>query len=242
MALSRFHRFLFGSALLLPLGCAAQPAAPASAVASPASAAALAALVPRGWRIEQRFEADFDGDGQSDLLLLLRQNDLSKIVAVKGGKPRNTNPRRLVAALAAADGYRVAAVNQKLIPVSAAAIEDPLANGEISVAPGAFDIQIGLMAGAGSYQSATMNFHFRYRDACFRLVAYERGEIHRGTLDTRDLIVDYLGGTVVRATGNAQNDSKDKRQQFKAELPKRCFEDIGDGWTFDPLAGSSGVR
>jgi hypothetical protein len=146
-------------------------------------------------------------------------------------------------ALAAAGGYRVAAVNQKLIPVSAsAAIEDPLANGEISVSPGAFDVQIGLMAGAGSYQSATMNFHFRYRDACFRLVAYERGEIHRGTLDTRDLLVDYLGGKVVRATGNAQNDSRDKRQEAKAELPRLCFEDIGDGWTFDPLAAAGAVR
>jgi hypothetical protein len=98
------------------------------------------------------------------------------------------------------------------------------------------------MAGAGSYQSATMNFHFRYRDSCFRLVAYERGEIHRGTLDTRDLIVDFLASKVVRATGNAQNDSKDKRQESKAEWAKLCLEDIGDGWTFDPLSVAGASR
>ena len=223
----RSAALLVALAVFPAIGLAQQ--APAADAALPAAAATVESLVPAGWTIEQRHQADFNRDGRADVLLLLRQ------AATEGATP----PRMLVVALATAKprDYALSAVNARLVPRDASGkLEDPMADGEIKVRPGGFELQLGMMSGAGSYLGATMRYRFRLQDGCFRLIGYDRAETHRGTLDTRDLSVNFLTGAVIRTTGNAQSNATQTRRERLAANPRRCLPDLGSGWTFDPLA------
>ena len=220
-------------AVIWPAGAWAQPARQADLATPslPARAATVEALAPAGWTIEQRHAADLNGDGSSDVLLLLRDR------AGAGVTPR----RILLVALAAATapGYRVLASTDRLIPRdTSGAIEDPMADGEITLRPRGFDLKIGYLAGAGSYQSASMRFRFRVEATCVRLIGYDRNETHRATLDTNDVSVNFLTGTVVRAKGNAQSGASRRQRSRLAANPRRCLQDLPSGWTFDPLTVS----
>jgi hypothetical protein len=193
----------------------------------PAEAQTIDALVPGGWAIEQRHAADFNGDGRRDALLLLRR---------PGGD--TVPPRTLLVALARrSGGFVLAESNARLIPVDdTGRLEDPMADGEIVMRPAGFDVKIGMVPTTGSYQAATMWYRFRFGGGCFRLVAYDRLETHRATLDTNDLHVSLMTGHVTRTIGNAERDAAPEivREQLRAN-PRRCLAHIGNGWTFDPL-------
>lgn len=195
----------------------------------PAAAATVEALVPAGWEVEQRHHADFNGDGRDDVLLLLREPTA-----------KATMPRRiLVTALATATGYAGLEANARLVPRDPSErLEDPMADGEITLRPGAFELKLGMVPGVGSYVAATMRYRFRLEDGCFRLILYERAETHRGTLDTRDLSVDFLSGIAVEITGNAQVNIRQTRRHRLAANPRRCLADLGSAWTFAPLENS----
>lgn len=197
----------------------------------PATAATVEMLVPQGWTIEQRHQADFNRDGQSDVLLLLRQVTAEAI----------TPPRVLVAALATTKprGYALSAANARLVPRDLSGLrEDPMADGEITVRPGGFDLKLTLVSGAGSYEAATMRYRFRLDRRCFRLIGYDRTETHRATLATRDVSINFLTGAVVHTTGNAQSGGAEIRRERLRANPRRCLSDLGNGWTFDPLASA----
>lgn len=224
------------AALLAPVAVClviglAQPA-PAADAAMPTlrtAAATVESLVPAGWAIEQRHVADFNRDGHADVLLLLRK------AAAKGSTPS----RMLLVALATATppGYALSAANAQLVPQDASGmLEDPMADGEITARPGGFDLKLAMMPGAGSYLSATMRYRFRFERGCFRLIGYDRAETHRGTLDIRDLSVNFLTGAIIQTTGNAQTNATQTRRGRLTANPRRCLADLGSGWTFDPLA------
>jgi hypothetical protein len=205
------------------------PSADVAMPSLPAASTTVEGLVPAGWTMEQRHQADFDGDRRADVLLLLRPTT--------GQEP--VPPRILLVALALpkAPGYALLAANGRLVPRDpSGALEDPMADGGITVRPGGFDLKLGMMPGVGSYLAATMRYRFRLENGCFRLIGYDRAETHRGTLDTRDLSINFLTGVVVRSTGNAQsNKTRTERQRLPAN-PRRCLGELGNGWTFDPLA------
>ena len=48
-----------------------------------------------------------------------------------------------------------------------------MADGELTVRPGGFDIKLGMTAGVGSYLGATVRYRFRYQNGCFRLIGYD---------------------------------------------------------------------
>jgi hypothetical protein len=64
------------AALLSPLACAA-PAIPGRADAPPH-------FVPEGWRAETQLEADFDGDGRTDIAMVVRNDDERWLVVALG--------------------------------------------------------------------------------------------------------------------------------------------------------------
>ena len=203
------------------------PAPPVKA-AAPETAATVDALVPEGWTVEQRHEADFNRDGRPDVLLLLRHT------AAEGQTPH----RMLLVALATATtpGYVRSATNARLVPRDpSGTMEDPMADGEITTRPGGFDLKLGVMSG-GSYLAATVRYRFRLEGTCFRLIGYDRAETHRGTLETNDLSVNFLTGAVIRTMGNAQSSAMQTRRSRLAANPRRCLPDMPSGWTFDPLA------
>jgi len=196
--------------------------------AFPAAAATVESLVPAGWTIEQRHAADFNGDGDPDVLLLLRQ------AAPNGTAP----PRALLVALASPRPLRYTrlAVNARLVPRDPSGkLEDPMADGEITVRPGGFDLKLGMMPSVGSYLAATMRYRFRLEGPCIRLIGYDRAETHRATLDTRDVSVNFLTGAVRLTTSNAQSDAAKTTRERLAWNPMWCLPDLPSAWTFDPL-------
>lgn len=199
----------------------------AGAQTPPAHAAQLSQFVPEGWVLEQQKVADFNGDGREDALLLMR-------------RPAATGtPYRMLAVVLRQPGgnagYLLAELNRRLIPRSDdPGQEDPMADGEITVRPGGFDIKLTLLAGAGSYQTATLRYRFRYQNGCFLLIGYDRMETHRATLDTRDLSVNFLTGAVVHRTGNAQSATEERREKLKTN-PRRCLRDLDNAAGFNPL-------
>lgn len=197
----------------------------------PANGATVESLVPTGWIIEQRHQADFNRDGRPDVLLVLRQ-----------AGTEDTAPRRIVlVALATTrpQGYVLFDANARLIPSdSSGQFEDPLTNGEITVRPGGFDLRLSMMSGIGSYLTATMRYRFRFERSCFRLIGYDRYETHRATLDTHDLSVNFLTGSVTSTAGNAQSNRTQTQRSQLVSNTRRCLSDVPNGWTFDPLTAT----
>jgi hypothetical protein len=127
-------------------------------------------------------------------------------------------------------------MNGRLIPGSDdPKQEDPMADGELTVRRGGFDVKMTLLSGVGSYQTSTVRYRLRYQDGCFRLIGYDRMETHRGTLDTRDLSVNFLTGSVVHRTGNAQSDAIKERREKLTSNPHRCFGELESAAAFKPL-------
>jgi len=126
-------------------------------------------------------------------------------------------------------------MNTRLIPSSSdAKQEDPMADGELIVRRGGFDIKLTLLSGIGSYQTATLRYRFRYQDSCFRLIGYDRMETNRGTLETRDVSINFLTGAVVRRAGNAQSDAaKEQHEKLKTNA-RRCFAELESAAAFNP--------
>src|SRR4051812_44044982 len=153
---------------------AAQTLTPVTPEASvPVNATKLSQFVPEGWLLEQHKVADLNSDSLADALLLMRRAEASgaphRILAVVL-RQRGDNA-----------GYTLSELNGRLIPRSDdARQEDPMADGELIVRRGGFDIKLTLLAGIGSYQTATLRYRFRYQDGCFRLIGYDRMETHRG--------------------------------------------------------------
>lgn len=227
--------------LLTPLAGSAQTTPDAPAL--PAQAASVAGFVPPGWVIEQQHAADLNRDGRRDALLLLRRAP----AAAQPGEPGTTgstvdggagrSPLRLLAVLLGArGGYALSALNARLIPqVDLASQDDPLTDGELAARPGGFDIKLGLVAGVGSYLSASLRYRFRYQGGCFRLIGYDRLETHRATLNTHDLSINFLNGAAVHTSGNAQSDATQVRRDRLAANPRRCFQDLDNAADFKPL-------
>jgi hypothetical protein len=183
--------------------------------------------VPNGWELEQQKVADLNADGFADALLMMRRP-----------QPNGT-PRRVLAVVlrqpGQAAGYVLSEINSRLIPRAGETLEDPMADGELTVRRGGFEVKFTLLSGIGSYTTATFRYRFRYQDGCFRLIGYDRMETNRGTLDTGDLSVNFLTSEVVHRTGNAQSDvTKERHEKLKNNI-RRCFSELGSAALFNPL-------
>jgi len=219
------------SACLAPLAALAQ--APSDLPTLPASASSIAEFVPSGWSIEQQHSADFGRNGRRGVLLLLRMGGDAGSAGGNGGM----SPARILAPLVRTRaGYTRVGQNGRLIPrVDLASQEDPMANGEIAVRTGGFDLRLGLMSGVGSYLTASLKFRFRLEGGCFRLIGFDRLETHRATLATQDLSINFLRGTLVRTSGNAQSDASQQTRERLKSNPRRCLEDLPSAAEFQPL-------
>ena len=193
----------------------------------PERAANPAEFVPKGWDLEQQKVADLNGDGSDDALLIMRRPEPSGA------------PQRILAVVlrqrGRTAGYVLSELNSRLIPRTGETQEDPLADAEFIVRRGGFEVKFTLLAGIGSYETATFRYRFRYQNGCFRLIGYDRMETNRGTLETRDLSINFLTGEVVRRAGNAQSDATKEQHEKLKDNVCRCFGELGSAAMFNPL-------
>jgi hypothetical protein len=216
--------------LLVAAGLRAQPAEP---LKFPARAPTLEAAVPAGWAVERKVAVDLNRDAMRDAVLLLRRG--SDAAPNTGGAQGLSPQRALVVLKRVRSGYALWAFNDRLVPqVDLSSQEDPLDDGDLVAGRATFDLQLALMATAGSYQMASLRYRFRHQEGCLRLIGYDRKETHRATLETRDSSINFSTGTVVRSMGNAQSGAAQVRRERLASNPRRCLEDLGNAAEFVP--------
>jgi len=191
----------------------------------PAHAAGVEEFVPAGWALDQLARADFNADGREDAVVLLRE---------ERGADRSRSPQRILAVLVGdATGFTLVSQNAQLVPqLDLTTQEDPLANGQLAARRGEFDIKLGFWSGAGSYLSAIVQYQFALRGGCVQLVRYDRLEMHRASLETNDLSIDYLTGKINRTSEKAGN--RVVTDTVSPELPRHCLADLGSAAEFSP--------
>jgi hypothetical protein len=206
----------------------------------PATAAAAEGFVPRGWRIDAQAQGDLNGDGRSDLALVLRGTDPGNVVSNQSFGPANfdTNPRILAVALAErAGGYRLVEQNHRLIPRhTSSTIDDPFdPEGEaLKIERGALKLSLIRFASAGGWDAGGTSFTFRWQDGALRLIGYDYDNVRRNTGETGSLSINFLTRRARIATGNIERDDEDVRWERVRARPLLTLEEIGDGLEFDP--------
>jgi hypothetical protein len=227
-------------ALLLPGAAAAQdPVIPPVAYPSlPAKAATAEGFVPKGWRIEAQAGGDLDGDGKSDLALVLRGVDSANVIRDSMCEQRfDTNPRIVAVLLASpGGGYRLVAQADELIPRrdNPCQVDPFLDPGQIAIERGTLRLDLERMMSAGGWDAGTTGFRWRWRDQALRLIGFDYSNVQRNTGALTLLSINYPTGRVKITTGNVGTDRDKVRWTSLHSRRAPTMEEIGDGLMFDP--------
>jgi hypothetical protein len=194
------------------------------------------AFVPKGWKIEQALDADFDRDGRKDVLLLLRMTAKRNLIRPDPdafGFEFDSNPRMLVGLLAVQDGYRLLFDDHKLIPRwDNPMIDDPLQ--KVRATPGGFIIKLEHFANAGTWWVVDATLRFRFEAGCMRLIGFDRVDSSRGSGEVIERSLNYLTGTRTCAHYLSQEGQTkgNKRKTALGVRPPICIDTVGDGLRF----------
>ena len=234
-----------GWAIPAPLALLAFPAAAEDLVIPPfvhpelsIEAATVEDFVPKGWRLEARAGGDLDGDGISDLALVLREAAPANVIAETICEERfDTNPR-IVAVLFArpGHGYRMVAKSHEMIPRRENPCEvDPFSDPtQIAIQRGILRIDLERMMSAGGWDAGTATFKWRWRNEEIRLIGFDYSNVRRNTGAMALLSINYLTGRVKISTGNVGTDRDRVRWTILRSRRAPTLDGIGDGLMFDP--------
>jgi len=206
----------------------------------PAQVAVAEDFVPKGWKLERKEEGDLNGDGRSDVVLVLHQDDPANIVHHDGlgEDPLDTNPRILAVAFALPEGgYRLVVQNHALIPRhDEPTIEDMLEEGGVSVVRGTLQVNLHFFANAGSWEIGSTTYTFRWQGGRFELIGYDRSTAMRNSGDSEEISINFSTRKLKRTTGNMRDDVEKVRWETWASSRRWTLDEVGDGGAFDPLA------
>jgi len=197
-------------------------------------AAGVGGFVPAGWKVDLQQSGDLNGDGLSDLMFVLIDDDPKNLVSDPGfgDNPVNTNPRILGVALAQkGKTYKLSLQNHTLIPrIVEDVFEDPLQKDGTVISNGTMKISL-YGFGSSIWQPV---LQFRYAHGHFELIGCERSSHDRFSGITTNTSVNYLTGRIEVTTGSMENDvtKTDVKTLQKAPIPR--LEDIGNGLDFEP--------
>jgi len=203
------------------------------AASIPLNSASAEGFVPDGWYLEKSVEGDLDKDGLSDLVLIIRQNDPKLVIEGNG------NPRTIVVALKqAGGGYLRIAQNDQIIPVAGGAmVDDPIDNASdssLTIDKGVMRLNISFWASAGTWDTFNRTFSFRLKGVQLRLIGYDNHHVHRGSGALDIVIINYLTRRKKTETGSIEDDHVPEVWSRITRKPLILFDDIGDGYEFDP--------
>ncbi len=232
---------LAAAALLAPLVAAAQDFELPEVVypTLPGEAASAAGFAPKGWPLEREARGDLNGDGVPDLAFVVRNTDPRNVITHDGfgPSPFDSNPRILAVAFGeASGGYRLALENHSLIPRPVApTLDDPFGEGEMTIARGVLRLKLNFFANAGSWTMFNSTFAFRWQNARFELIGFDRSLIRRNSGELEELSVNFSTRRAKIGTGTVDSDTTATRWVKSPALKVLGLDQIGDGLEFDPL-------
>ena len=210
-------------------------------VSFPLNSVSAEGFVPGGWYLEKAVKGDLNKDALSDLALIIRQNDPTLIIEGNGfGRDQyDGNPRTIVVALKqAGGGYLRIAQNDQIIPVTGGAmIDDPIDNasdGSLTIDKGVMRLNIGFWASAGTWDMFNRTFSFRLKGARLGLIGYDNHHVHRGSGELKTISINYLTRRKKTENGNIEDEHVPEVWSRISRKPLILFDDIGDGYEFDP--------
>ncbi|WP_419898887.1 hypothetical protein [Roseomonas sp. USHLN139] len=210
---------------------------PASIPRLAEQAQSAAGFAPAGWILEDQASGDLNGDGRADLVMVFRGQDPALVLENEAGlgeRRLDSNPRLLAIAFAEpSGGFRLAAQDAALIGRrSDPVLTDPYEPKGISVARGAFRLQLGRFASVGSWGAERRTFTFRWQDGRFVLIGYDQFSMQRNSGATEELSVNYATGRASIETGNNESTATRKRWVTLTQQPLRPLTQIGRGLDF----------
>ena len=197
-------------------------------LAAPSFAAAPKAFVqwvPNGWKVIANNVGDLNRDGIDDVVLVAEEANPANFKKKPEESPEpnilNLNPRRLIILLRSFSGLKEVLRRDDLLPSENAenmgCLDDPLANGGVSIAKGNLVIELQDSRSCGSYGVVSETFTFRTRGTRFQLIGYDRSESSRSTGERSEYSTNYLTGKKKITT--EINDFRD----FKAKVSRKRF-------------------
>jgi hypothetical protein len=199
------------------------------------SAATPVGFIPKGWKQVQLAQGDLNRDGKPDFAMVVRMDsNINRIAPSWDPETRyDTNPWMLIAGFRKGAGYELALADHSLIPRH----ENPNADeefDEIKVANGTLKVAMHLFMSAGGWEMGGTAYTFRWQDGGFKLIGFDRDEVHRGSGETTEVSINYLNGRKLMKTGMVESDDQQTAESRIAKKPLLDLTAIGDGLMFEP--------
>ena len=151
-------------------------------------------LIPEGWILLKYEKGDLNKDGFEDLAIVIHGTDPSKIVVNDGFgyDTLDTNPRTLLIFFYNNKNSKYELIkNEKgIIPShSSPTMDDPFSG--IEIKKGILEINYYIWYNAGSWYVTNETYKFRYQNNDFFLIGIEYENMHRGTMESKEISVNF---------------------------------------------------
>ena len=219
----------------------------------PQKAKSINDFVPKGWKILKDengsnfiAKGDLNKDKLEDVAIIIEKNDKKNIKKNEslGPDELNLNPRILLVLFKEKDGtYTLAAKNDKGFIQSEGNEETPtlmdtLSN--ISIKKNVLKITFNYFMSAGSWNTSSDTYIFRFQNNVFELIGYESDSYMRNTGEEEKVSINFSTNKVKSTTGgNMFEDAKDKPKDKwrNAEFEKKYILDEMTEKTLEEILG-----
>lgn len=219
----------------------------------PQKAKSINDFVPKGWKILKDengsnfiAKGDLNKDKLEDVAIVIEKNDKKNIKKNEslGPDELNLNPRILLVLFKEKNGtYTLAAKNDKGFIKSEGNEETPtlmdtLSN--ISIKKNVLKITFNYFMSAGSWNTSSDTYIFRFQNNVFELIGYESDSYMRNTGEEEKVSINFSTNKVKSTTGgNMFEDAKDKPKDKwrNAEFEKKYILDEMTEKTLEEILG-----
>ena len=194
---------------------------------------------PQGWTLESSVEGDLDQDGRADLVLVLRQQEPRNIIEHDGfgPSPYDSNPRIL--AVAWSRPLRAGGAGPPADTASRQSGDERPARRRRRQHPARHpEGRTVFIRQRGKLVNGHDRFTFRWQDDAFALIGYDQNSVMRNSGQTESVSVNFSTRRVKRSEGSIEDDKDSVRWEPLRSRRHWTLQTVGDGWAFDPLAGS----